>query len=90
MVHFQADLRGRLRHTSSPTHLPAKGRIEVVRYIRSNRRVDLFGKRIIVAEDKTHQYVTAIIKVRAKRVIVVTLDGEIIHDGDFNLARTLR
>lgn len=73
-----------------PTHLPAKGRIEVVRYIRSNRRVDLFGKRIIVAEDKTHQYVTAIIKVRAKRVIVVTLDGEIIHDGDFNLARTLR
>lgn len=36
------------------------------------------------------QYVTAIIEVRAKRVIVVTLDGEIIHDGDFNLARTLR
>lgn len=73
-----------------PTRLPAQGRIEVIRYIRSNRRVDLFGKRITVAEDQTHQYVTAIIKVRAKRVIVVTLDGEIIHDGDFNLARTLR
>ncbi len=26
----------------------------------------------------------------AKRVIVVTLHGEIIHNGDFNLARTLR
>jgi len=73
-----------------PTRLPAQGRIEVIRYIRSNRRVDLFGKRITVAEDQTHQYVTAIIKVRAKRVIVVTLDGEIIHHGDFNLARTLR
>ena len=73
-----------------PTRLPAQGRIEVVRYVRSNRRVDLFGKRITVAEDQTHQYVTAIIKVRAKRVIVVTLNGEIIHDGDFNLARTLR
>lgn len=73
-----------------PTRLPAQGRIEVVRYVRSNRRVDLFGKRITVAEDQTHQYVTAIIKVRAKKVIVVTLDGEIIHDGDFNLARTLR
>jgi hypothetical protein len=73
-----------------PTRLPAQGRIEVVRYIRSNRRVDLFGKRIIVAEDHTHQYVTAIIKVRTKRVIVITLNGEIIHDGDFNLARTLR
>lgn len=73
-----------------PTRLPAQGRIEVVRFIRSNRRVDLFGKRITVAEDQTHQYVTAIIKVRAKRVIVVTGDGEIIHDGEFNLARTLR
>lgn len=73
-----------------PTRLPAQGRIEVVRYIRSNRRVDLFGKRIIVAEDQTHQYVTVIIKVRAKKVIVITLNGEIIHDGNFNLARTLR
>lgn len=73
-----------------PTRLPARGRIEVVRYIRSNRRVDLFGKRITVAEDQTHQYVTAIIKVRAKQVIVVTLDGEIIHDSNFNLVRALR
>ncbi len=87
--------KGRLHRPLSPayrppTRLPARGRIEVVRYVRSNRRVDLFGKRITVADDQTHQYVTAIIKVRAKRVIVVTLDGEIIHDGDFNLARTLR
>lgn len=73
-----------------PTRLPARGRIEVVRYIRSNRFVDLFGKRLTVAEDQTHQYVTAIIKVRTKKVIVVTLDGEIIHDGDFNLSRVLR
>ena len=73
-----------------PTRLPARGRIEVVRYVRSNRFVDLFGKRVIVGEDQTHQYVTAIIKVRSKKVIVVTLDGEIIHDGDFNLSRVLR
>jgi len=73
-----------------PTRLPARGRIEVVRYVRSNRRVDLFGKRILLAEDQTHQYVTAIIKVRAKRVLVVTLDGEIIHDGDYQISRILR
>lgn len=73
-----------------PTQLPAKGRIEVVRYIRSNRRVDLFGKRITVADDQTHQYVTAIIKVRAKQVIIITLDGETIHNGTYNLSRTLR
>ncbi len=73
-----------------PTRLPAQGRIEVVRYIRSNRRVDLFGKRITVAPDQTYQYVTAIIKVRSKKVIVVTLDGEIIYDGDYQISRILR
>ena len=73
-----------------PTRLPARGRIEVVRYIRSNRRIDLFGKRIAVTEDQTHQYVTAIIKVRTKKVLIVTLDGEIIHDGDYSISRTLR
>ena len=73
-----------------PTRLPAQGRIEVVRYIRSNRRVDLFGKRIIVDENQTHQYVTVIIKVRTKKMIVVTLDGEIIHHDNFNLSRILR
>ena len=73
-----------------PTRLPTRGRIEVVRYIRSNRRIDLFGKRITVTEDQTHQYVTAIIKVRARKVIVVTLDGEIIHNGDYQLSPILR
>ena len=86
---------GRLRNPLSPayqppTRLPAQGRIEVVRFIRSNRRIDLFGKHILVADEHTHQYVTAIIKVRARKVIVITLAGEIIHAGDFNLNRTLR
>jgi len=43
-----------------------------------------------VADDQTRQYVTAIIKVRAKKVIVVTLGGEFIHDGGFNLSRVPR
>jgi putative transposase len=86
---------GRLYHPLSPgyqvpTSLPAKGRIEVVRYVRSNRVVDLFGKRLTLAEQHTHQYVTAIIKVRAKQVTVVTIDGEIIHDGRFAISRILR
>jgi hypothetical protein len=34
-----------------PTSLPARGRIEVVRYVRSNRVVNLFGRRITVAEE---------------------------------------
>jgi putative transposase len=86
---------GRLYHPLSigyrvPTSLPARGRIEVVRYVRSNRILDLFGKRLTLAEEHTHQYVTAVIKVRAKHVTVVTLGGEIVHDGAFALSRTLR
>ena len=73
-----------------PTALPARGRIEVIRFIRSNRQLDLFGKRITLAEDQTHQYVTAIIKVRTRELTVITLNGEVIHHGDFKLSRILR
>ena len=73
-----------------PTRLPAKGRIEVVRYIRSNRVVDLFGKEIKVDETHIHQYVTAIIAVWSKQVTIVTANGEIVHDGAFALSRELR
>jgi len=61
-----------------------------MRYIRSNRRLDLFAKRVTLAEDQTHQYVTAIIKARTKKLIVVTINGEIIHHGDYELSRRLR
>lgn len=40
--------------------------VGVVRYIHSNRCLDLSGKRITVAEDQTH-HITAIIKVRTKK-----------------------
>jgi putative transposase len=73
-----------------PTSLPARGRIEVVRYVRSNRVVDLFGRRITVAEEHAHQYVTAFIKIRSRRVIIATIDGEVIYDGPFPVQRTLR
>ena len=43
-----------------------------------------------ITTNQTHQYVTAIIKVRAMKVIVVTLDGQVIHDGDYSISRVLR
>jgi hypothetical protein len=73
-----------------PTQLPAKGRIEVVRYIRSNRQLALFGKRITLRDNDIHQYVTAIIKVRTRKLMVVDTNGEIIHNSSFNLSRELR
>ncbi|MGH2681473.1 MAG: integrase core domain-containing protein, partial [Actinomycetota bacterium] len=58
-----------------PTRLPARGRIEAVRYVRSSGLVDLWGRRITIEESYRHQYVTAIIRGRAKRVTVVTTEG---------------
>ena len=50
--------QGRLRNPRPtayhpPAQLPAQGRIEVVRYVGSNRRIGLFGKRILVEENQT-------------------------------------
>ena len=76
---------------ATTVRLPAKGRIEVVRYIRSNQQLGLFGKRITLTSNDIHQYVTAIIKVRTRKlVVVVDIDGQVIHDIDFNLSRELR
>lgn len=61
-----------------------------MRYIRSNRRLDLFGHRVTLKQHDTHQYVTLVIGVRAKTVRVVTIDGETIHTGPFPISRDLR
>lgn len=69
-----------------PTRLPAQGQIEVVRYIRSNRRLDLFGKRITVEQDQTHHHRHHQSPLRESH----RLDGEIIHHGDYQISRILR
>lgn len=73
-----------------PERLPAQGRIEAVRFVRSNGLVDLWGRRITVAEEYRHQYLTATIRVRAKTVDVVTMDGEVAYEGAFPIQRDLR
>jgi hypothetical protein len=73
-----------------PQRLPTKGRIEAVRYVRSNGVVDLWGKRITLDETHRHQYVTATIRVRAQQLSIVTIDGEIVHEGAYRIDRTLR
>lgn len=73
-----------------PDRLPVKGRIEAVRFIRSDGVVDLWGHKIRVPAEHTHQYVTAIIAVRAKDLRVVTRHGEILHTGAFDIDRHLQ
>ena len=73
-----------------PARLPRKGRIEAIRYIRSDRHIDLWGHKITVADEHAYQYVTALIGVRDKAVTVITRHGEIIHTGPFTVSNTLR
>ncbi|HSL25692.1 MAG TPA: hypothetical protein VLA54_05355 [Acidimicrobiia bacterium] len=70
--------------------MPARGRIEAVRFIRSNGVLDLWGHKVFFQPEHTYRYVLATIRVRAREVIVVTDDGEIIHSGGFPISRTLR
>jgi putative transposase len=74
----------------TPRRLPTKGRIEAIRFIRSNGILDLWGYKIALAQPHTHQYVTAIISVRARQLRVITRHGEIIHASRFDIDRQLQ
>jgi putative transposase len=73
-----------------PGRLPAKGRIEAVRYVRSDGLVNLWGHTLKLPDEQTYQYVTAVISVRAKQLRVITRHGELIHTGGFDIDRHLR
>jgi hypothetical protein len=59
-----------------PERLPRKGHIEVVRLIRSDQILNLFGQKIPMPERTVHQYVVATIAIRTRR-LVVTYRGEV-------------
>lgn len=63
-----------------PERLPRRGRIEVVRFIRSDADLNLFNEHIRLPENTVYQYVVATISVRAQR-LVVTCAGEIVYEA---------
>lgn len=73
-----------------PTRLPVKGRIEVIRYVRSDRLLNLFGHKVILADEHTYRYVTAVIHVRRREVIACDTNGEVVYEGPFRIERELR
>jgi len=58
--------------------------------VRSNLRVNLFGKRLTVSQEHAYSYVTAVIKVRGQHVTVLTTQGEIVHEGPFPISTEVR
>ena len=66
-----------------------KGKIHIVRFIRSDRQLDIFGERFTLSSDFEHAYVTATILVRAGQLRVVhAVDGSQIT-FDYALPKTL-
>lgn len=63
-----------------PDALPRRGRIHVLRLIRSDRILNLFGEKIVMPEDTVYQYVVAQIHVRAQQ-LVVTCSREVVHEA---------
>lgn len=63
-----------------PDKLPRRGRIEVVRFIRSDQDLNLFGEHIRLPEQTVHQYVVATISIRTQH-LAVTCAGEIVHEA---------
>lgn len=57
-----------------PLRKPEAGRIHLVRFIRSDRHLDIFGERFHLPPACAYEYVTATIDVRQQN-LVVTIDG---------------
>jgi putative transposase len=67
-----------------PLPKPKKGSYHLVRFIRSDRRLDVFGERFLVPPETTYAYVVATIDVARQR-LTVHLDTEPIAEWPYRL-----
>ena len=68
------NLKGRLR----------QGRIHLLRFIRSNRRLDIFGERFQVGKSLVYEYVRATILVKEQKIKIFHQD-RLVHEIDYQL-----
>jgi len=82
----QASLHWPPRKTAPrlPLSKPKEGRYHVVRFIRSDRQLDVFGERFTLPLEATHEYVVGTIKV-ARQKLQVWLGNELIEQIDYRL-----
>jgi hypothetical protein len=69
---------------SLPLSKPTSGRYHLIRFVRSDRRIDLFGERYILPRDTTYEYVTATVDV-ALEELLIAIDGEVRCSFDYRL-----
>ncbi len=63
---------------------PEAGRYDLVRFIRSDRDLDIFGERFLVPPEAEYAYVVATIDVARQR-LTVRLDGDLIAEWPYRL-----
>jgi putative transposase len=61
---------------------PRKGKVHLVRFIRSDRRLDVFGEAFLVDPDLTYEYVKATIDVKEQKLKVYR-DSELVQVFDY-------
>lgn len=67
-----------------PLPKPISGRYHLIRFIRSDRLLDIFGERFKLPPVATYEYVTATIDVTDQQLTVV-IDGKLISTFDYKL-----
>ncbi len=67
-----------------PLPKPEAGRYHLVRFIRSDRRLDVFGERFLVPLEAEYAYVVATIDITHQR-LTVRLDGDLIAEWPYRL-----
>lgn len=68
----------------APLSKPRQGRYHVVRFIRSDRQLDVFGEKFEMPVEATYEYVVATVEV-AQQKLQVRIGDELIHQFDYKL-----
>lgn len=81
-----------VRRLAESFELPQKlciqpGRIHLIRFIRSNGMLDIFGLKFEMPREVIYEYVTATIDTEHEKLTVVH-DQEVVYERDFKLAKT--
>lgn len=68
-----------------PDQLPDTGRIEAIRFIRSDGKLNLFNEQIALPDHATHRYVTATIFIADQQLIVTDVEGHVLLRREHHL-----
>jgi len=60
-----------------PLPRPRRGRYHFIRFIRSNRVLDIFGERFVLPDQAAHEYVQATVDIATERLVVRLADHQL-------------